>query len=105
MGHRFVETTQNYAQANDKQVQADFYKACEKLEGWTLLLDAAWKEDPQVKVLRDRIFLHGNSLRSCKIIFCNRRTCYFIVIACEGGRCSIDRGLYPVPISIVYETG
>ena len=33
MGHRFVETTQNYAAANDEQVQADFYKACEKLEG------------------------------------------------------------------------
>jgi site-specific recombinase XerD len=40
MGHRFVETTQNYAAANDKQVQADFYKACEKLEGWKLLLTA-----------------------------------------------------------------
>ncbi len=38
MGHRFVETTQNYALANDKQVQVDFYKACEKLEGWTFLL-------------------------------------------------------------------
>lgn len=37
MGHRFVETTLNYAVANDKQVQADFFKACEKLEGWTLL--------------------------------------------------------------------
>ena len=37
MGHRFVETTQNYAAANDKQVQADFYKACERLEGWKLL--------------------------------------------------------------------
>jgi site-specific recombinase XerD len=34
MGHRFVETTQNYAAANDQQVQADFYRACEKLEGW-----------------------------------------------------------------------
>ena len=36
MGHRFVETTQNYAAANDKQVQADFYKACERLDGWKL---------------------------------------------------------------------
>lgn len=40
MGHRFIETTQNYAMANDKQVQADFYRACEKLEGWKLLLES-----------------------------------------------------------------
>ncbi|MGE5463267.1 MAG: tyrosine-type recombinase/integrase, partial [Syntrophothermus sp.] len=33
MGHRFVETTQNYAAANDKQVQLDFYKACSQLDG------------------------------------------------------------------------
>lgn len=38
MGHRFVETTQTYAQANDAQVQTDFYAACEKIEGWKLLL-------------------------------------------------------------------
>jgi integrase/recombinase XerC len=38
MGHRFVETTQTYAVANDRQVQADFYQASEKLEGWRLLL-------------------------------------------------------------------
>ncbi len=44
MGHRFVETTQNYALANDKQVQADFYRACEKLEGWKLV-DATWMGD------------------------------------------------------------
>ncbi len=37
MGHRFVETTQNYAAANDKQVEADFYSASKKLEGWQLL--------------------------------------------------------------------
>ena len=48
MGHRSVETTQNYALANDKQVQADFYKACQKLEGWELLLEATWKDDLQV---------------------------------------------------------
>ena len=39
MGHRFVETTQNYAMANDRQVQADFYRACEKLDGWKLLME------------------------------------------------------------------
>lgn len=39
MGHRFVETTQTYAIANDHQVQADFYNATEKLEGWRLLFD------------------------------------------------------------------
>jgi site-specific recombinase XerD len=51
MGHRFVETTQNYAIANDKQVQADFYKACEKLEGWTLLLESTQGMHP--KSVRD----------------------------------------------------
>ncbi len=48
MGHRFVETTQNYALANDKQVQADFYKACERLEGWKLLQEAAWMKAEEV---------------------------------------------------------
>lgn len=38
MGHRFVETTQTYAQANDARVQADFYAASEKIDGWRLLL-------------------------------------------------------------------
>lgn len=45
MGHRFVETTQNYAMANDRQVEADFYAACKKIEGWHMLLGAE-----QVKV-------------------------------------------------------
>jgi site-specific recombinase XerD len=35
MGHRWIESTQNYVMANDKQVCADYYAACEKLEGWT----------------------------------------------------------------------
>jgi site-specific recombinase XerD len=48
MGHRFVETTQNYAVANDRQVQADFYKACEKLEGWQLLTDAAQSSHTEI---------------------------------------------------------
>jgi site-specific recombinase XerD len=48
MGHRFVETTQNYALANDKQVQADFYKACERLEGWTLLLESSPMYDAEM---------------------------------------------------------
>jgi site-specific recombinase XerD len=48
MGHRFVETTQNYAMANDKQVQADFYKACEKLEGWKLLLESVQAVEPDM---------------------------------------------------------
>ena len=34
LGHRWLETTQIYVQANDKQVCADFYAACHKLEGW-----------------------------------------------------------------------
>lgn len=41
MGHRFVETTQNYAAANDRQVEADFYKSCEKLDGWNFLMEVA----------------------------------------------------------------
>jgi site-specific recombinase XerD len=36
MGHRWLETTQVYVQANDQTVQADYYAACLKLEGWTL---------------------------------------------------------------------
>lgn len=34
LGHRWLETTQGYVAANDHQVQADYYAACEKLEGW-----------------------------------------------------------------------
>jgi site-specific recombinase XerD len=34
MGHRWLETTQIYIQANDHQVQADYYAACQKLDGW-----------------------------------------------------------------------
>jgi len=36
LGHRWLETTQIYVQANDQQVQADYYAACQKLEGWSL---------------------------------------------------------------------
>ena len=54
MGHRFVETTQNYAVANDKQVQADFYKACEKIDGWKLLFEAAQVEGPEYEAGLDR---------------------------------------------------
>jgi site-specific recombinase XerD len=35
LGHRWLETTQIYVQANDQTVQADFYAACLKLEGWS----------------------------------------------------------------------
>jgi site-specific recombinase XerD len=35
MGHRWIESTQTYVMANDKEVCADYYAACEKLEGWT----------------------------------------------------------------------
>lgn len=34
LGHRWLESTQTYVQANDKQVKEDFYAACQKLEGW-----------------------------------------------------------------------
>lgn len=35
MGHRWIESTQTYVQANDQQVCKDYYAACEKMEGWT----------------------------------------------------------------------
>jgi site-specific recombinase XerD len=35
LGHRWIETTQNYVMANDHQVQADYYAACPKIEGWS----------------------------------------------------------------------
>jgi site-specific recombinase XerD len=34
LGHRWLETTQIYVQANDRKVQTDYYAACLKLEGW-----------------------------------------------------------------------
>lgn len=37
LGHRWLETTQIYVQANDQQVQTDYYAACQKLEGWSEL--------------------------------------------------------------------
>jgi site-specific recombinase XerD len=52
MGHRFIETTQNYAVANDKQVQADFYKACDKLNGWKVFVEmtnSEWGLDRQIE--------------------------------------------------------
>lgn len=34
LGHAWLETTQTYVEANDRQVREDFYAACQKLEGW-----------------------------------------------------------------------
>jgi integrase/recombinase XerD len=36
MGHRWIETTQNYVLANDAQVQRDYFAACRKMDGWAL---------------------------------------------------------------------
>jgi len=36
LGHRWIESTQNYVMANDHQVQADYFAACPKIEGWAL---------------------------------------------------------------------
>ncbi len=36
MGHRWLETTQIYVQANDQTVAADYHAASQKLEGWAL---------------------------------------------------------------------
>ena len=35
LGHRWLETTQIYVQANDQTVKNDYYAACLKLEGWS----------------------------------------------------------------------
>jgi len=37
MGHRWLETTQIYIMANDKQVCADYYAASERIESWQYL--------------------------------------------------------------------
>lgn len=37
LGHTWLETTQTYVAANDRQVQADYYHASLQLEGWTTL--------------------------------------------------------------------
>lgn len=34
LGHAWLETTQTYVAANDRQVQADYYAASARLEGW-----------------------------------------------------------------------
>jgi site-specific recombinase XerD len=34
LGHAWLETTQTYVAADDHQVQADYYAASQKLEGW-----------------------------------------------------------------------
>lgn len=34
LGHAWLETTQIYVAANDRQVQTDYYAACQKLESW-----------------------------------------------------------------------
>jgi site-specific recombinase XerD len=34
LGHSWIESTQTYVAANDRQAQADFYAACARLEGW-----------------------------------------------------------------------
>lgn len=36
LGHTWLETTQTYVAANDRQVQADYYAASLKLEGWAI---------------------------------------------------------------------
>ena len=36
MGHRWIETTQVYVMANDHRVQADYFAACSKIEGWAV---------------------------------------------------------------------
>ena len=35
MGHRWIESTQTYVVANDRQVREDYYAASQRLEGWS----------------------------------------------------------------------
>lgn len=35
LGHRWLESTQVYVRANDQQVQADYFAASQKIEGWS----------------------------------------------------------------------
>ena len=67
LGHRFIETTQNYAMANDKQVQADFYQACNKLEGWSLLKQAGQSMGQNKKL--DGIIENGEIEKNIPIQF------------------------------------
>jgi hypothetical protein len=34
LGHAWLETTQTYVAANDRDVQADYFAATEELESW-----------------------------------------------------------------------
>lgn len=34
MGHRWIDTTQVYVQANDRQVKSDYFAASQKIEAW-----------------------------------------------------------------------
>ena len=36
LGHRWIQTTMNYVRVSDPQVQADFYAASARMEGWHL---------------------------------------------------------------------
>lgn len=63
LGHRFLETTQNYAAANDKQVQEDFQLACNRLDGWSRLWDGEEVKSPIFEELKDG----DNSLKTTVI--------------------------------------
>lgn len=54
LGHRFLETTQNYAAANDKQVQEDFQLACNRLDGWSRLWDGKEVKSPILETWQAR---------------------------------------------------
>ncbi|MBI9047075.1 MAG: tyrosine-type recombinase/integrase [Anaerolineaceae bacterium] len=58
MGHRWLETTQVYVQANDHQVKADFYAACAKLENWHIPEDGLAHLKP---ITPESIFFIGRS--------------------------------------------
>lgn len=61
MGHRFVETTQTYAVANDRQVEDDFYAACERIEGWKILFGVGKAESLEGEAGMFSIVEHENS--------------------------------------------
>lgn len=59
LGHRWIETTQNYAMANDRQVRDDFFAACERLD--------TWKQAPGKEVDPGNSHEQGLGLRERKV--------------------------------------
>jgi hypothetical protein len=51
LGHRWLQTTQNYLQISDEQVRNDYETASKKLTGWTVA-ETAEKRGPKTALSR-----------------------------------------------------